>query len=75
MKPPWSPGVDSIASQYSASVPLLLPIAWENSHMISGRFWRPERAWATIASIAGYIGQTMSDAAAPAVQSNLMAPS
>jgi len=36
MKPPWSPGVDSIASQYSASVPLLLPIAWEYSHMMSG---------------------------------------
>ncbi len=41
MKPPWSPGVDSIASQYSASVPLLLPIACEYSHMISGCRWRP----------------------------------
>ena len=30
--------MDSIASQYSASVPLLFPIACENSHMISG--WR-----------------------------------
>ena len=49
MKPPWSPGVDSIASQYSASVPLLLPIACEYSHMISGCRCSPERAWATIA--------------------------
>ena len=60
MKPPWSPGVDSIASQYSASVPLLLPIAWLNSHMISGCRWRPDRAWPTIAEIGGYIGQVRS---------------
>ena len=43
MKPPWSPGVDSIASQYSARVPLLLPIACEYSHRISGWRWRPDR--------------------------------
>ena len=43
MKPPWSPGVDSIASQCSASVPLLLPIACEYSHMISGCRWRAGR--------------------------------
>ena len=49
MKPPWRPGVDSIASQYSARVPLLLPIAWEYSHMIRGWRWVPFVAWATIA--------------------------
>ena len=43
MNPPWSPGVDSIASQYSASVPLLLPIACEYSHMIRGWSWLPLR--------------------------------
>ncbi len=64
-----------MASQYSARVPLLLPIAWEYSHMMSGRRWSPDRAWATIASIGGYIGQVMSVAATSAVQSNLMAPS
>ena len=60
MKPPWSPGVDSIASQYSASVPLLLPIACEYSHMMNGYRWRPERACATIAEMGGYMGQAMS---------------
>ncbi len=60
MKPPWSPGVDSMASQYSASVPLLLPIAWLNSHMISGWRCSPDRAWSTIAEIGGYIGQVRS---------------
>ena len=60
MKPPCRPGVDSIASQYSASVPLLLPIACEYSHMISGWRCRPDRACATIAAIVGYIGQVRS---------------
>ena len=60
MKPPCSPAVDSIASQYSASVPLLLPIACEYSHMISGWRWRPEAACPTIAAIGGYIGQVTS---------------
>ena len=50
--------MDSIASQYSASVPLLLPIAWLNSHMISGCRCAPDRAWATIAAIGGYIGHS-----------------
>ena len=75
MKPPWSPGVDSIASQYSASVPLPLPIACEYSHMISGQRWRPERACSTIAPISGYIGQRMSLASWSAVQSQRIAPS
>ena len=44
MNPPWSPGVDSMASQYSASVPLLLPMACEYSHRMSGWRWSPERA-------------------------------
>ena len=75
MKPPCSPGVDSIASQYSASVPLLLPIACEYSHMISG--WRclPDRAWATIHCTGGYIGQVMSLTRWSLVQSKRMAPS
>ena len=75
MNPPWSPGVDSIASQYSASVPLLLPIAWENSHMISGWRWVPERACATIAEIGGYIGQVMSLTRWSLAQPNRIAPS
>src|SRR4051794_41389749 len=58
MNPPWSPGVDSIASQYSPSVPLLLPIAWLNSHMMSGCRWAPERACVTIAEIGGDNGPT-----------------
>ncbi len=75
MNPPWSPWFDSIASQYSASVPLLLPIACENSHMISGwRCW-PPCAWATIAGIGGYIGHRRSLAVWPLDQSNLIAPS
>ena len=49
-----------MASQYSASVPLLLPIAWLNSHMISGWRWSPDRAWSTIDAIDGYIGQVRS---------------
>ena len=44
MKPPWRPSVDSIASQYSASVPLLLPMACEYSHMINGCRCRPDLA-------------------------------
>jgi len=75
MKPPWSPGLASIASQYSASVPLLLPIAWEYSHRISGRTCASERVWATIASIVGYIGQARSLAPCSAAQSNLIEPS
>src|SRR5438093_463555 len=59
MNPPCSPGVDSIASQYSASVPLLLPIACEYSHMMSGCRWLPDRAWATIDEMAGYIGRVV----------------
>ena len=75
MKPPCSPGVDSIASQYSASVPLLLPMAWEYSHMISG--WRcfPEAAWAASEAIGGYIGQVRSEAVCGHDQSNMIAPS
>ena len=49
-----------MASQYSARVPLLLPMACEYSHMIRGWRWRPERACATMASMGGYIGQAMS---------------
>ena len=52
-----------MACQYSARVPLLLPMACEYSHMISGLVCRPEVAWATIAEIGGYIGQTRSVAA------------
>jgi len=43
-----------------ARVPLLLPMACEYSHMISGWRCRPDRAWATIAEMGGYIGQVMS---------------
>ena len=75
MNPPWSPGVDSMASQYSASVPLLLPIACEYSHMISGWRWSPERAWSTIAAIGGYIGQVRSLTPWSLVQSKRIAPS
>ncbi len=75
MNPPWSPGVDSMASQYSARVPLLLPIAWLNSHMISGCRCAPDAACATIASIGGYIGHAMSLAVCGPPQSNLIAPS
>ena len=64
-----------MASQYSASVPLLLPIACEYSHMISGFRWSPERAWSTIAPISGYIGHRMSLAPWSSVQSQRMAPS
>ena len=65
----------SIASQYSASVPLLLPIAWLNSHITSGWRWAPEVAWATSAAIGGYIGHTMSLAVWPLAQSKRIAPS
>ena len=41
------PGVLSMAAQCSASVPLLLPMACEYSHRISGRVCRPERACST----------------------------
>ena len=75
MNPPWSPGVDSIASQYSASVPLELPIACEYSHMISGRRCGPFVACATSAPIAGYMGQVMSVTRWSAAQSNRIAPS
>ena len=75
MNPPCSPGVLSIACQYSASVPLLLPIACEYSHITSGWRCRPERACATIASIGGYIGQTRSLAVWSDDQSNMIAPS
>ena len=75
MKPPWSPGVDSIASQYSARVPLLLPIAWLNSHITSGCRCAPERAWATSEAIGGYIGHSRSLAVSADDQSNLIAPS
>ena len=74
-EPALEPVVDSIASQYSASVPLLLPIAWLNSHMISGWRCAPERAWATSAAIGGYIGQMRSLAVWSLDQSNLIAPS
>ena len=46
--------------QYSASVPLLLPMACEYSHMISGWCCRPDPAWATSDEMGGYIGQVMS---------------
>ena len=75
MKPPCSPGVDSIAAQYSASVPLLLPIACEYSHMISGWSWVPFVAWSTIEAIVGYIGHVMSVAVWALVQSKRIAPS
>ena len=75
MNPPWSPGVDSIAAQYSASVPLLLPIAWEYSHMISGCRCVPFVAWSTIEAIVGYIGDVKSLAVWGLVQSARIAPS
>ena len=75
MKPPCSPGVVSKACQYSARLPLLLPIAWEYSHWMSGCRCFPERACATIASIVAYIGQVMSLAVWSLVQSNMIAPS
>ena len=75
MNPPWSPGVDSIASQYSASVPLLLPIAWLNSHITSGCRWAPLVAWATSAAIGGYIGQVRSLTRWSLDQSRRIAPS
>ena len=65
----------SMASQYSASVPLLLPMACEYSHMMSGRVSRPERANSTMALMAGYMGQTMSVTRSPPAQSKRMAPS
>ena len=64
-----------MASQYSARVPLLLPMAWEYSHMMSGRSRRPEVANSTMALMAGYIGQTRSVTRAPPDQSKRMAPS
>ena len=67
--------MDSMASQYSARVPLLLPMACENSHMMSGCRWRPDRAWAMIASMEGYIGQAMSLTVWSLAQSKRMAPS
>ncbi len=54
-----------MASQYSARVPLLLPMACEYSHMMSGRSRRPEVANSTMALMAGYIGQTRSVTARP----------
>ena len=75
MKPPWSPGVASIASQYSASVPLLLPIAWLNSHITSGWRCSPPVAWATRAAIGGYMGQVRSLTRWSLAQSYRIAPS
>src|SRR5579864_118965 len=60
MKPPCKPVIDSIASQYSPRHPLLLPIACEYSHIISGWRWLPERSCSAIAEMRGYIGQVMS---------------
>ena len=75
MNAPWSPGWDSIASQYSASVPLLLPMACEYSHRMSGRCCVPDSAWSTIDPMGGYIGQMMSVTFRAADQSKRMAPS
>ena len=65
----------SIAAQYSASVPLLLPMACEYSHMTSGWRCRPDLAWATIAEMGGYIGQTKSLTRWSLDQSQRIAPS
>ena len=62
-------------SQYSARVPLLLPIACEYSHIINGRSCFPDFAYAITAPIAGYIGQIMSVTPTPFRQSPLIAPS
>ena len=75
MKPPCSPGVCSIASQYSASVPLLFPMACENSHMMSGWRWWPDVACPTIAQSGGYMGQVRSLRRWSPAQSHLIAPS
>ncbi len=60
MNPPCNPGVFSNASKYSPRQPLLLPIACEYSHKISGRQSRVVRAHSTISETAEYIGQTRS---------------
>jgi hypothetical protein len=75
MKPPCNPAVDSMASQYCASVPLLLPIACEYSQRMRGLVCWPDEACATISSMDEYIGQTMSLAAWSAQKSSLIAPS
>ncbi|CAM5591626.1 hypothetical protein SCANM63S_07264 [Streptomyces canarius] len=64
-----------MAAQWSASVPLLLPIACEYSHWISGLVCCPDSAWARHSSSGAYMGQAMSDATSGSAQPRLAAPS
>ena len=66
-----------MASQYSARHPFELPMAWEYSHMISGRSSPGTgcSAHSTIRSIGGYIGHTRSVTVAPRSRPNITAPS
>lgn len=64
-----------MAAQWSASVPLLFPMACEYSHWMSGLVCSPDRACATQSSMGAYMGQAMSEASAGSAQSSLAAPS
>lgn len=64
-----------MAAQWSASVPLLLPMACEYSHWMSGLVCFPESAWARQSSSDAYIGQAMSEATSGSAQPSLAAPS
>ncbi len=64
-----------MAAQWSASVPLLLPMACEYSHWMSGLVCSPERACATQSSSGAYIGHAMSEASPGSAQPSLAAPS
>ncbi len=64
-----------MASQWSASVPLLLPMACEYSHWMSGLVWVPDMACARHSWSGAYIGQAMSEDRSGSAQPSLAAPS
>ncbi len=64
-----------MAAQWSARVPLLLPIACEYSHWINGLVCSPDSACATQSSSGAYIGHAMSEARSGSAQPRLAAPS
>ncbi len=64
-----------MAAQWSASVPLLLPIACEYSHWMSGLVCVPDMACAMHSGSGAYIGQAMSEATSGSAQPSLAAPS